>query len=470
VVTASHDKTARLWDARSGASLAVLEGHQDWVTSAAFSPDGQRVVTASHDKTARLWDARSGASLAVLEGHKSGVYSAAFSPDSERVVTASSDKTARLWDARSGASLAVLEGHKSGVYSAAFSPDSERVVTASSDKTARLWDARTGAPLTVLEGHKDSVSSAAFSPDGERVLTASEDNTGRLWDARTGAPLAALEGHASAVRSAAFSPDGERAVTASEDNSARLWELSNDRSDWIIYAAIAATRELTGDERTEFFIAHPRKSLSPARSREDVQLSDCDRLAAHPLDPQKRSTGITLEAIEDDAVTACRAAVASQPNEPRFLYQLARALLKSKHKEAVDLLQRAAEQGYAIAHYSLALVYEKGWGELQPDVEMAIRHSRAAWDAGIVSVSLARIYSQLAERYERGDGIERNLHLALFHYIIATRLHDEADEFAGAHHAQLMRYRRASLARNMPVSEVVKIATESAKWMPSVRN
>ena len=35
-------------------------------TAAAFSPDGARIVTASQDKTARVWDAKSGKELARL--------------------------------------------------------------------------------------------------------------------------------------------------------------------------------------------------------------------------------------------------------------------------------------------------------------------------------------------------------------------------------------------------------------------
>ena len=42
-LTASRDKTARLWEADSGSLLATFQGHDDVVQSAAFSADGQRV-------------------------------------------------------------------------------------------------------------------------------------------------------------------------------------------------------------------------------------------------------------------------------------------------------------------------------------------------------------------------------------------------------------------------------------------
>ncbi|MGK7875984.1 MAG: hypothetical protein AB4426_22610 [Xenococcaceae cyanobacterium] len=219
LVTASFDQTARLWDAE-GKELAVLQGHQSEVISAQFSPDGQRLVTASRDGTARLWNAE-GKELAVLQGHQSPVNSAQFSPDGQRLVTASDDGTARLWDAE-GKELAVLQGHQNRVNSAQFSPDGQRLVTASRDGTARLWDSE-GKELAVLKGHQNWVNSAQFSPDGQRLVTASADQTARLWDAE-GKELAVLQGHQDQVNSAQFSPNGQRLVTASDDRTARLWD------------------------------------------------------------------------------------------------------------------------------------------------------------------------------------------------------------------------------------------------------
>jgi hypothetical protein len=95
----------RLWDPQGKPpSFVALEGHQNWIDSAAFSPNATHVVTASWDRTARVWDLREKQpSFVALEGHQNWINSAAFSPDGTRVVTASYDMTARVWAAGASA-------------------------------------------------------------------------------------------------------------------------------------------------------------------------------------------------------------------------------------------------------------------------------------------------------------------------------------------------------------------------------
>jgi hypothetical protein len=61
VLTASYDKTARVWDAASGATPAILREHFGEVRSAVFDASGTHILTASEDETARVWDTASGA-------------------------------------------------------------------------------------------------------------------------------------------------------------------------------------------------------------------------------------------------------------------------------------------------------------------------------------------------------------------------------------------------------------------------
>ena len=224
ILTASRDKTAKLWDASSGKLIASFN-HQDEVKDAAFSPDGTRILTASVDKTAKLWDAASAKLIASFE-HQGTVNAAAFSPDGARILTASADHSAKLWDAASGNLMASFE-HQDEVNTAAFSPDGARILTASWDKTAKLWDASSGKLIGSF-AHEDGVNHAAFSPDSTRILTASRDKTAKLWDAASDKLIASFA-HQDVVIDAAFSPDGTRILTASADKTAKLWDASSGK-------------------------------------------------------------------------------------------------------------------------------------------------------------------------------------------------------------------------------------------------
>jgi WD40 repeat protein/tetratricopeptide (TPR) repeat protein len=247
VATASDDKTARIWNAQTGKAIAVLAGHQAEVVSVALSADGRWALTASKDKTARIWDTATGKETAALSGHTEALTRADFSPDGRLAVTTAADKTARLWDVASGKLVAALSGHTNDVWRAAFSSDNKRIATASLDGSARIWDAATGKLVTTLSGHTWRVYMAAFRPDGRRVVTASYDQTARIHDSQNGRTIAVLSGHEGPVMTAIFSPDGRRVLTASADGTARIWDAETGRSinvfaghtDWMFAAAFS---------------------------------------------------------------------------------------------------------------------------------------------------------------------------------------------------------------------------------------
>ena len=172
IATGSGDRTARTWDAATGAERATLRGHAGQVKAVSFAPDGSLLATASDDRTACVWDPLSGAHVRTLSGHDSWVYGVAFSPRGDLIATASWDQTTRIWDAATGACLATLAGHAGTVEAVAFSPSGALLATASSDATARLWDAASGAHLATLVplpsgGYLTLLPDARYKLDGD---------------------------------------------------------------------------------------------------------------------------------------------------------------------------------------------------------------------------------------------------------------------------------------------------------------
>ena len=222
----AYDALRTIRDSCSAIKQYLL-GHEAWVSSASYSPDGRHVVTSSKDGTAIIWDAETGAQECVLRGHEAWVNSASYSSDGRHIVTSSWDYMAIIWKTETGERELVLLGHDGVVTSASYSPDGRHVVTSSWDSMAIIWEAETGAQECVLRGHDGSVASASYSPDGRHVVTSSCDGTAIIWNAETGAQESVLLGHDNIVTSASYSPDGRHVVTSSWDQTARIWYITD---------------------------------------------------------------------------------------------------------------------------------------------------------------------------------------------------------------------------------------------------
>ena len=217
----------RIWDWETLTETGRLNGHGDTILQARFSEDGQRIVTASLDRTARVWATGTGEQLVVLEGHAGPVASVDLSPDGSEVVTGSYDNTARIWDAESGIELMRLIGHTNILSQAIWSPDGSTVMTGSEDRTTRVWNPQTGLEL-VRYNSAVGIGVLPQSPDGKLIITQPLDGIARLW--RTDAQVEPLKlerpfrtMHAADIVRLNFAPDGDTLITSNGDGTMHEW-------------------------------------------------------------------------------------------------------------------------------------------------------------------------------------------------------------------------------------------------------
>jgi len=204
-----------------------LKGHDGRLYSVRFSPDGEHVVTASADRTAKVWEVPSGRLTATLRGHGAHVFAADFSPNNRRVVTASGDGTARIWQAGSGSQLHELRGHTQAVLAAVFSPSGDQVATGGDDGMVKIWQAASGREIRTLDIASGGIYALSFHPNGRQLAVGSANGGLAVWNIISGQRIQAFQGHTQAVSSVAFNNTGNRLVSASNDDTAKVWNANN---------------------------------------------------------------------------------------------------------------------------------------------------------------------------------------------------------------------------------------------------
>ena len=256
------DRVVRLYDALGGRELESLRGHTDHVVVASFSPDSRRVLTASSDRTARLWDISTGEGVPGFLVKSSSSFDAAeFSPDGRRVLTLSrgaeqgkeyadgpkrNDPERPTWKIDPPAAertavraLALGEyGHWSRGWSASPVSAGNGQAEAGARRGAWLWDAESGAaipewqPADSPERQVDEITTVAhFSPDGRRVVIGTSNGT-VIVRARESAleSLRFSPRKGNGIRSIEFSRDGRRLLVCYDDGEIAVHDCDSGQA------------------------------------------------------------------------------------------------------------------------------------------------------------------------------------------------------------------------------------------------
>mmetsp|Transcript_67046 Transcript_67046/g.131501 ORF Transcript_67046/g.131501 Transcript_67046/m.131501 type:complete len:522 (+) Transcript_67046:38-1603(+) len=275
-VSGGVDATARVYDHGKKQVQATLTGHAKKVTAALFHKDsGNKVLTASADKTVKIWSLGGGSAVcdATIGGFKAECTGLSVHPTGEYAAVACKDGS---WAFASLAHATSLHTGGSGggtpYHCACFHPDGLLLGLGGGSGNAEVWDMKTQTMIHAFaDGHGGhDVSSIDFSENGYYMVSTSHAAGGevKLWDLRKltnlstlalpggkggcsvkfdlsgtflgigcasgdvvvqgvkdWSTVATLTGHGKEVTAVSFNRDATTIASASMDRTVKLWGL-----------------------------------------------------------------------------------------------------------------------------------------------------------------------------------------------------------------------------------------------------
>jgi WD40 repeat protein len=254
---AAHTGQLHIWDTASGA-VTVIDGDHERLAFVAASADRKQIALYG---ALHLWNAQDNAAPVLVDADLGLMSSAAFSPDGQRLAVTSTAGL-HLIDPVNRKQIAALDERNPTLESAAYSRGGRTLFVGSRKGELRALDSVTLKTQYTWPLGDAAIIDLSVSPDDARLLAVTQNGM-RIFDIATREEVAVLD-TSSSVTQAAFSPDGRSIATNSEE--LRIWPAFPTTQDLVDFARSVMPRELTVQQRKEFFL-DASTSTPPAPAR-----------------------------------------------------------------------------------------------------------------------------------------------------------------------------------------------------------
>lgn len=224
LVACCDDGNIRLynWD-NPNAPPITLEGHEDAVTSCAFSNDNTKMASVSWDGTAKIWDLEAHKPIVTCNGHDGWVRCCTLG---RFLITGDDEGYIRVFVIGGEEPQQNLKIHDGAVNSLCYNTDETNLLSCSDDGTLHVINLQSYETVCKMEGHRDAVNAACYTKDGFGIVSVSSDRTLRLWNATFGHPLVTFGCGEDEVMTIDVAPDNVwSVVTSGKDGFIRFWSI-----------------------------------------------------------------------------------------------------------------------------------------------------------------------------------------------------------------------------------------------------
>lgn len=184
MVAGDETGVIQVFDINSRAILKTWKEHKQPVWCTKFSPsESTALMSASDDRTVRLWDLPTQESTCTFVGHQDYIRSAAFMPGqaSSLVVSGSYDQTVKIWDSRAPANAVMTFKHAAPIESVLPMPSGTTILAASGNQISVL-DLVAARPLHILKNHQKTVTSLCLASSNTRLVSSGLDGHLKVFE------------------------------------------------------------------------------------------------------------------------------------------------------------------------------------------------------------------------------------------------------------------------------------------------
>ena len=207
----------------------ILKGHDDNIWSISFNPDGSKIVSASSDRTVKIWNSQTGQCLKTLSGHNRPVLCVSFSPNGNTVASCGGHSIIKLWNVETGECFLTIQDKAS--YTIKFNSDGLILASGHTSGMVKLWNTKNGKCIQTL-GNRKPIISIAFSDDGRYIAYGSYDGTLTVWDINDNKSVAILQQNCSSPWSLAFSKfsqDSKLLAVGRDGEVIQIWDINTSQ-------------------------------------------------------------------------------------------------------------------------------------------------------------------------------------------------------------------------------------------------
>lgn len=239
-MTGSRDQNVITWEIQEasaaeanpewGIPKKVLSAHSHFVEDLDIAANSKYAISASWDKTLRLWDLSKGTSTQTFVDHTKDVLTCSFSADNRQIASGGRDNCIKIWNTVGECKYTSddQDNHQDWVSCVRFSPDAKdgRLATGSWDGSVKIWDSSSMQLQNTFLGHTNAVTSLCFAQKTIYLASGGRDGNIIMWNVQEGSFLKERK-HTHPINQVIFS-QVKYCILAAADDGILLWNLVND--------------------------------------------------------------------------------------------------------------------------------------------------------------------------------------------------------------------------------------------------